>query len=149
MFFILILPVALSISGYAQDQPPPPVQLDPRPIERPLVFYFFKTNDATRLLDSVENIIKKAKYEIVNRDENNQQLEAKRKINQTRDFEKILIWLERDFENPELKLKLYFFYGYYQKVFGYSDPQRILLSLEQELENTGHITTSIKKIKTN
>jgi hypothetical protein len=147
---LLYLPYAvitlLSIGVASGQSTPPPVQVDNRPIERPASLFTIKTNNADVLIDSIQNILMQKSFAIENRNDDTYEIVASRKINET-SFEKILIWFERDFKNPDLNIRVYFLYGVYQKLFGSGEEfKRIKITSEEERNNVGDIKTSIRNI---
>jgi|SRR5882724_8828849 len=125
-------------------------EIDSRPLERPSFMFISKTSKGNLLLDSIERIIMTKGFEVENRDDDMQEMRVIRKSYLEVDgYEKILLWLERDFKTPDQGIKIYLNYGVYKKIFGKREYVRIKVTPETEIENIGDIKKLIQKININ
>ena len=133
-----------------QDAAPP---VDNTELERPesLFGINFSRGDfvpGEELLTEISDTLKKFNFEIIKHDTRDMQIEATRKITPTReDYDKVIIWLERDFLMPENYIKVYFLFGRFLKIIS-SDTKirRIELTNMEENEIVGDLKTSLISI---
>lgn len=138
-FFVLIFSFKISWS----QEPAPPV--DPTPLERPLPLHIMKIDTNFILLDLIADTLENYKFNIVRRDDREQLIEAQRlDAPNSKDHDKVLIWLERDFQEPQKYLKIFFQYGRYLLIW--SDVKRIKVDSDEEAERVGKLKNAIISI---
>jgi hypothetical protein len=121
----------------------PPV--DPTPLERPFPLYIMKIDTNFILLDLIADTLESYKFNIVRRDDREQLIEAQRlDAPNSKDHDKILIWLERDFQEPKKYVKIFFQYGRYLKIW--SEIKRVKVNSDQETERIGKLKKAIISI---
>jgi len=110
---------------------------DPNPLERPAPLKTIKSGDSAKICDAVSKILKSNNFDIKDQDCDLGQFEATRKTGSTGEFDKVLIWLERDFAKPKDVIKLFFLYGRFETLAGHQDPVRIKAppDLEDQIHN--------------
>jgi hypothetical protein len=125
------------------QEPAPP--LDPTPLERPIPLSIVKIDIHFILLDVIADTLESYKFDIVRKDEREQLIEAKRLDSpDSKDHDKVLIWLERDFQEPQKYVKIFLQYGRYLEIW--SDVKRIKINPEEENERNGKLKKAIISI---
>jgi len=152
--FILFIMILITTNCWTQDpapsppSPPPPAPappLDPNPLERPLPLSIMKIDTNFILLDLIADTLESYKFNIVRRDDKEEVLEAKRvDTPDSKDHDKVLIWLERDFQEPQKYVKIFLQYGRYLKIW--SDVKRIKVDPDEETERIGKLKKAIISI---
>jgi len=95
------------------------VSVDPNPLKRPTPLVVVKTDDAEALLKSIVDAVKNAGFDITTADFREAMIEAQKQDNQpSKGYDRVIIWLERDFLDPSKFVKLYFLYGRYESLLG-------------------------------
>ena len=103
------------LSLLAQDIARP---LDPAPLERPAKLRSFRSALPTALLALLRDSVARHGYLIVERDDDNLTFAAKHPDTPARpDYDKLLVWLERDATDPMTRLHLYLLYGRFEEVW--------------------------------
>lgn len=106
----------LVLSSVAAGQQPAP-QIDPNPLVRPEALVSVSSTDPVGLLNKAHEKVAAAGYEIVRVDVSAGTLEAKRADStSSKDYDKIILWLERDLREPDRYMKLYLQYGRYEEI---------------------------------
>jgi len=112
---------------------------DPNPLQRPVPLVVFKTGNATKVLDAVSTVLNENGFKLTRSDADRGELEAARDDSHSLgESDKVLVWLERDFERPKGSIKLYFVYGRFGKLVGHDQPVRIKLKPGDE---DGHVAS--------
>jgi hypothetical protein len=120
---------------------------DPTPLERPTPLKTLKSGDATKICDAIAKALTDNGFKVANQDCDAGEFEATKKTNAAGEFDKVLIWLERDFEKPKDAIKLYFLYGRYETLAGHPEPVRIVATAADEQQNVGALKDSLTSLK--
>ena len=139
---LLCLMMLFAANCWTQEPAPP---LDPTPLERPIPLSIVKIDIHFILLDVIADTLESYKFDIVRKDEREQLIEAKRLDSpDSKDHDKVLIWLERDFQEPQKYVKIFLQYGRYLEIW--SDVKRIKINPEEENERNGKLKKAIISI---
>lgn len=140
--FILFLMLLITANSWAQEAAPP---LDPTPLERPIPLSIIKVDSNLALLDIIADTLAIYKFDLVRRDDREQVIEAKRMdAANLKDHDKVLIWLEKDFQEPEKYIKIYCQYGRFLKIW--DDVKRVKVDAGEETERIGKLKQAIISI---
>jgi hypothetical protein len=120
---------------------------DPTPLERPAPLKTLKSGDAAKICDAIGKALTDNGFKAANQDCDSGEFEATKKTNAAGEFDKVLIWLERDFEKPKEVIKLYFLYGRYETLAGHPEPVRIVTNPADELQNVGALKDALTSLK--
>lgn len=120
---------------------------DSTPLERPAPLKTLKSGDAAKICDAIGKALTDNGFKAANQDCDAGEFEATKKTNSAGEFDKVLIWLERDFEKPKDAIKLYFLYGRYETLAGHPDPVRIVTTRADEEQNVGALKDSLTSLK--
>lgn len=120
---------------------------DPAPLERPAPLKTYKSGDAAKICDAIAKALTDNGFKVTNQDCDVGEFEATKKTNAAGESDKVLIWLERDFEKPKDAIKLYFLYGRYETFAGHADPVRIVTTAADELQNVGSLKDTLTSLK--
>lgn len=140
--FILFIMILITTNSWTQEPAPP---LDPAPLERPLPLSIMEIDTNFILLDLIADTLESYKFNIIRRDDREQLIEAQRlDTPDSKDHDKILIWLERDFQAPQKYVKIFLQYGRYLKIW--SEVKRIKVDPDEETERIGKLKKAIISI---
>jgi len=121
-----------------------PVPVDPNPLERPSSMTVAKARDATALFATVAKVIGDNAFTIVSQDIREGTIVAtKADQGSANNFDRVIVWLERDFQAPSEFVNIYFLYGRFEKVFGHSEPVRIKVSAQDEQLRVGKLKRAL------
>jgi hypothetical protein len=120
---------------------------DPIPLERPAPLKTLKTGDTAKICDAIAKALTDNGFRVTNQDCDVGDFEATRKTSTAGELDKVLIWLERDFEKPKDAVKLYFRYGRYETLAGHTDPVRIRTTAADEERNVGALKEALTSLK--
>jgi hypothetical protein len=136
---------ALCFPGLTPAQTP--FATDPTPLERPAPLKTFKTGDAAKLCDVIVKALTDSNFKVTNQDCDAGEFAAEKKTNRDGELDKVVIWLERDFEKPKDAIKLYFRYGRFETLLGHPEPVRISTTPADEDRNVGPLKDALKSLK--
>jgi hypothetical protein len=136
---------ALCFPGLTPAQTP--YKTDPTPLERPAPLKTLKTGDAAKLCDAIAKALTDNGFNVTNQDCDIGEFEATKKTTTDGEFDKVVIWLERDFEKPNDAIKLYFRYGRFETLLGHPEPVRISTTPADEDRNVGPLKEALKSLK--
>lgn len=120
---------------------------DPIPLERPTPLKTLKSGDSTKICDAVIKALTDSSFKVTNQDCDVGEFEATKRTNSTGEYDKVLIWLERDFEKPKDAIKLYFLYGRFETLAGHTEPVRIRTTPADEERNVGALKEALTSLK--
>jgi hypothetical protein len=120
---------------------------DPTPLERPAPLKTLKSGDTAKICAAVAKALTDNGFKVTNQDCDVGEFEATKKTSTDGEFDKVLIWLERDFEKPKDIVKLYFIYGRYEPLAGHPDPVRIKTTATDEEQNVGVLKEALTSLK--
>ena len=120
---------------------------DPTPLERPVPLKTLKSGDAAKICDAIAKALTDNGFKVTNQDCDVGEFEATKKTSTDGEFDKVLIWLERDFEKPKDAIKLFFRYGRYETLAGHPEPVRIQATAADEERNVGALKESLTSLK--
>jgi len=120
---------------------------DPTPLERPAPLKTYKSGDAAKICEAIGKALADNGFKVANQDCDAGEFEATKKTNSAGESDKVLIWLERDFEKPKDAIKLYFLYGRYETFAGHPEPVRIVTTAADELQNVGGLKDALTSLK--
>jgi hypothetical protein len=132
---VLMFFVSLPASGQAL------VVTDPTPLARPSPLTAYEIGDAAKVFSAVSKVLSDNRFKLVRADSSLGELEATR-LDQD-NYDKILLWLERDFARPEKSVRLYFVYGRFEKVVGHGEAVRVKASPEDEDRRVGAVKQAL------
>jgi hypothetical protein len=140
--FILFIMILITTNSWAQEPAPP---LDPTPLARPVPLSIIKVDTNLALLDIIADTLARYKFDLVRRDDREQLIEAKRMdAPDSKDHDKVLIWLEKDFQEPEKYIKIFCQYGRFLKIW--DEVKRVKIDPEEETERIGKLKQAIISI---
>ena len=120
---------------------------DPAPLERPAPLKTLKSGDTTKICDAIAKALTDNGFKVTNQDCDVGEFEAAKKTNTAGESDKVLIWLERDFEKPKDAVKLYFLYGRFETLAGHPEPVRIRITAADEERNVGALKEALTSLK--
>jgi hypothetical protein len=120
---------------------------DPTPLERPAPLKTLKSGDTAKICDAIAKALTDNGFKVTNQDCDVGDFEATKKTSTAGEFDKVLIWLERDFEKPKDAVKLYFRYGRYETLAGHPEPVRIRTTATDEERNVGALKEALTSLK--
>jgi hypothetical protein len=124
--------------------------VDPTPLERPqyVTIISIHKEDADKVLEIIADTLRKCGYSNVHSDIKEQKLEAeKHDFQDARNYCKVLLWLERDFQEPEKFIKVFLQCGRYEfMIAGTSGSYRVVMTESMEEQYFGKLRNSIESI---
>jgi hypothetical protein len=132
--FLMFL-AAPSASGQAL------IVTDPNPLARPSPLTAYEIGDAAKVFSAVSKVLADNGFKPVRADSSLGELEETRP--DQGNYDKILLWLERDFARPEKSVRLYFTYGRFEKVVGRGEAVRVKASPEDEDKRVGAVKQAL------
>jgi hypothetical protein len=143
LFIMLFL-----ITGSLFAQQPGP-QINEEPLQRPKPLVVLETNQPTVLMERIKTTIVNNGFKIDQVDMREQYLEATKLDGpESKNYDKIIVWLERDIEYPNRYLKVYFLYGRYIEMISRKlDVYRIKITPSEEEGRIGQLKQSLISIK--
>ncbi|HKV60305.1 MAG TPA: hypothetical protein VJO16_00200 [Candidatus Acidoferrum sp.] len=120
---------------------------DPTPLERPAPLKTLKSGDTAKICDAIAKALTDNGFKVTNQDCDVGEFEATKKTRTDGEFDKVLIWLERDFEKPKDVVKLFFLYGRYETLAGHAEPVRISITVADEDRNVGALKEVLTSLK--
>jgi hypothetical protein len=112
--FIIAFLLVISCDVWGQVAAPP---IDLTPFERPayLTLISIQNKDSEKMLEIIADSVKKYGYSDVHIDLKEQKIEAnKYDVKDSRNFCKILLWFERDFQQPDKIIKVFLYCGRFE-----------------------------------
>jgi hypothetical protein len=124
--------------------PQQPVALDPSPLERPSAMTVIKTRDPIALYGSLAKLVTEGGFTIMSQDSRSGTvIGTKNDETSVENYDKVVVWLERDFQQPSEFVNVYFAYGRFEKVFGRSEPARIKITAQDEQHRVGQLKQAL------
>jgi hypothetical protein len=131
--------VVVCCTVFLQAQQPGKAK-DPTPFGRPKFLCTFNASDVRGALQKIMGIVADQGFKSDGINWSDGELSAwRRDSNTSPNQDKILVWLERDFEQPEAKVRLYLLYGRYEQFFGTSDLTRVKADSDFESQQIGQL----------
>ncbi|MGH7491167.1 MAG: hypothetical protein ACREOO_02105 [bacterium] len=129
------------------QQPAPPI--DHTPLARPRPAGVFQTNDVQKLLRMISDSVQHAGYKVNSFDVREAALEATKPDDaQSKNYDKVIIWLERDVQEPAKFVKLYMLYGRYEYLLAQRrDVYRIQIDQTFEQARVGKLKESLLMLR--
>ncbi len=125
-------------------------QIDARPLERSKAMISIKTSDPRDLLVKIGSVLSDNGFQVLLMDVNTGDIDATRadRIG-TGNYDRIVIWLERDFTSPGDWVKLFLNYGRYEIVLGKGNKaQRIIIDEQKASARIVTVTKAIMDLAT-
>ena len=134
-----LLVVVCCIVPIAAQQPGKPK--DPTPFARPKPLCTFNASDVHGAFQKLAGIVADQGFKSDGINWSDGELSASRRdSNTSANQDRILLWLERDFEQPQSKLRLYLLYARYEQFFGSSgDLTRVKADPDFENQQVGQL----------
>jgi hypothetical protein len=120
---------------------------DPIPLERPAPLKTLKSGDTAKICDAVAKALTDNGFKVTNQDCDVGEFGGTKKTDAAGESDKVLIWLERDFEKPKDATKLYFLYGRFETLSGHPEPVRIRTTAADEEQNVGALKEALTSLK--
>ena len=112
-------------------------------LARPKPFFVAKGFDALLLFKKIKSIIAKNSFDVIEDNSVEGVLRARREVDK-REYEEILIWLGRDFREPDDVIWVFFEVGTFAKaIIGESCPCRVKSDIENERERIDPLKNEI------
>jgi hypothetical protein len=144
---LLIVVVWCTVSVHAQQ---PGKSKDPTPFARPKFLCTFNTSDVHNAFQKILGIITVQGFKSDGINWSDGELSAWRRDNSASpNQDKILVWLERDLEQPQSKVRLYLLYARYEQFFGTSDLTRVKADSDFESQQVGQLKQKLIDFATN
>ena len=133
----------ISARGVESQQPAPKV--DSTPLARPVPLAVLKPQDPAALLDQITTTIKAAGFTISRIDTSDQLIDAKRaELPPSKNYDRVIVWLERDFRDPLKTVKIFLLYGRYEEIVSATrSVERIVISSDREEQRVGALKQSL------
>jgi hypothetical protein len=129
----VLLAFVLFLSLRAQAPPAPAPTIHPDDLIKPEPLVILKASDPRELLLKIRNILNGQGFSIIKSDSGS--IEANhldRKDDPESDYDRVIIWLERDLEKPAELIKVYLIWGRYELVWGAERAvKRVILNTER------------------
>jgi hypothetical protein len=137
--------MAIIKTGFCQEPAPP---VDNTPLERPQPLFIMEHDSGSQLLTQISDTLKQHGFEIVKLDKRDMLIESTKRISDHReDYDKVIIWLERDYMMPENYIKVYFLFGRFLEIVSFETRiKRIEISTVQEENIIGELKKSLISI---
>ena len=126
---------------------------DPTPLKPPKPLVRIEASNDSTLWKAILNILKKFEFKLTNLDSKENVIEATRyhksvgDLLPSRDYDSVIIWLERDFDEPNKYIKIYLAYGLYSNVLAdISGARRFKTSPLWEEKNIGKLKEALVSI---
>jgi hypothetical protein len=131
-------------AGVSWAQAPAP-RIDPTPLARPSPLAVLQTPDPANVLDRIAVIVRNQGFVVSQLNVSDQVIEARRPdAARAKAYEKVLIWLERDFNQPATRVKIFFLYGRYEEILASRrDVYRVEVSSAEEDANVGTLKQAL------
>jgi hypothetical protein len=120
---------------------------DPTPLERPAPLKTIKSGETVKICEAILKALADNSFKVKNQDCDLGEFEGTKNTNSPGEFDKVLIWMERDFEKPKDATKLYFLYGRFETLAGHPEPVRIRTTPADEDHNVGTLKEALTSIK--
>ena len=143
----LVLIIILYGKSLSAQAIAPPIIYEP--LERPKPLVFIQADEPEKLMEKIKETISQYGFTISDIDTQEKYIEAKRSDDppHSKDYDKIIIWLERDIEKSN-KLRVHFLYGRYMEIRSKTiDIYRVKINQAKEEERIGKLKLSLKSIK--
>ncbi len=119
LLFASLISLALLPQTARPQQPAP--ELNPVPLERPEPLARIKASDPAQVVSAVADILRKFSYQIDR--SGAASLDARRfdvpnKPEAEAEYDRVIVWLERDFDRPLDYVNVYFLWGRYELILG-------------------------------
>jgi hypothetical protein len=115
------------------------------PLARPKYLTVIQTEDPATLLRTIVDTVRKAGFQIGQMDVKEQQFEAtKNDTASSKNYDRVIVWLERDVQEPAKYVKVYFLYGRYEEIMAEKMKiSRVELFPHEEEEHIGKLKQEI------
>lgn len=144
--YFLFLSLALMLithKVYCQEQSPP---VDNTELKRPEPLFSIESNAGKELMTQISDTLKLFHFENVRKDNRNMIFEFKKNLKE-KDFDKIIIWFERDYSFPDKIINVYLLFGRFRYIFSNeSKIRRIEVSDNEEDNIIGELKKSLISI---
>ena len=142
---VFVIALLCLISATDAQAPQPAPKVDPMPLARPVPLAVLKPHDPAMLLEQIVTTVKGAGFSITRIDENDQVIEAKRvDAAPSKNYDRVIVWLERDFRDPLKTIKVFFLYGRYEEIVSTTrSVERIAISPDREDQRVGALKQSL------
>ena len=143
LFFLVFY--FIMVYGFTQEAAKP---IDHTILARPTPLFTVADMSGFELLSSLSDSLRRHGYEIIKFDRVNMQIESRFLFSSENErYDKIIVWLERDFHMPEKFIKVYLIFGRFEKIIGnVTRIRRIEISKESEDLIIGDLKKSINSI---
>jgi hypothetical protein len=133
----IVATVVLSARPVGQDPAPP---RDDAPFERPRSLCTLVNRDATDTFKALLGLLKQHQFEVRRMQTSEGWLEAWRTDEKRPDdSDRLLLWIERDFQRPTEATNLHLKYGRFMKLFGVTEAVRVKVSDAEETKRIGKL----------
>jgi hypothetical protein len=145
IIIIFFIGGASSIIG--QDKSIAPHE-DPTPFIRPSPFATLESNDAKKVLENIEMLVQDEGFKLTNLSEKEGRIEASKPDTSIPESDhRIIIWLERDFHNPQTGINIYIIYGRFMKIMSLSTSiKRVEVTTSEEEKFIGSLKQKLRKL---
>jgi hypothetical protein len=147
---LLFLAVLYVIFGDAYvDAQAPGKSKDPSPFGRPSALCTMFINHsagtaANSALQKISAIMNSRGFQVDSVNWQDGELQASRKdSSDSNDIDRIVVWLERDFQQSDSRLKVYLLYGRFEKFFGSTEPERVVVDTNFSSQHIGAVKQDI------
>jgi len=139
--FLCVATIFLCFPVVSLSQQPAP-KINPNPLTRPQYLVVVSSSDVKELMKTIFDTITQAGFKIDHLDSKELQLEAIRPDHPpSKDYDKVLLWLERDFQEPLRYVRIYLLYGRYEEIWG--KVSRVEVSPSWEEDRIGGLKQSL------
>jgi hypothetical protein len=131
-------------AGISWAQAPAP-RIDPTPLVRPSPLAVLQTPEPAGVLNRIAVIVRSQGFIVSQLNVADQVIEARRPDPaRAKAYDKVLIWLERDFNEPAARVKIFFFYGRYEEILASRrDVYRVEVSSAEEDAHVGTLKQAL------
>jgi len=120
-------------------------EINPAPLEHPQSLVTIRTRGPSKLFSRIQDSVRSAGFEISRVDATRFLLDARRPGAPTKDFDRILVWLEWTPQEPLKSVDLYLLYGRYEEIWTQEGKgtHRVVVDQSFEDEHVGQVRQAL------
>lgn len=117
----------------------------PDALARPVALRSMRTCDPSGLMATLQTALRAERFMVTSTDDASLMIGAQRDStdNWGQGIDRVILWVERDFERPQQIVRIYLIYGRYDRLLGSSEPVRVQIDSAYELSRTGRLRQRI------
>ena len=119
--FLLVSTISLALVPQSARPQQPAPELNPMPLERPAPLARIKATDPEKVMKAIADILRKFSYQIDRSQAASvdaRRFDAPNRPNTESEYDRVIVWLERDFDKPLDYVNVFFLWGRYELIWG-------------------------------